>query len=62
MDIWIFGYLAIWIMVKSNLLLHPHSEILLGATLHFLKKKQVPGVLQLKTVFLELYLHNLQRN
>ena len=52
LDSWISGYLDIWILVTSNLLLHPHSEILCGAALPyvFFKNKHVPGVLQPKAV------------
>ena len=61
LDIWISKYFDVWILGTPNLLLHAHSEILCGAALPeaFFKKKQVPGGLQLKTVFLELYLNNL---
>ena len=33
LDIWISGYLDIWILVKTKMLLHPHSEILCGAAM-----------------------------
>ena len=58
-DVWISGYLAAG---KINLLLHPHSEILCGAALpgalFLFFKKNVPGVWQPKTVFLQFYLNN----
>ena len=46
---------------SSNLWLHRHSEILCGVTLLFFlpRKKQVPGVLQPKAVFLAFYQQNL---
>ena len=46
LDIWIFGYLDILysdicIMVKSNMLSHPYSEILCGAALkEFFSRKK----------------------
>ena len=58
LDIWISGYLDIWIcgyLVKNNLLMHHHSEVLCGAALpgfFFSRKSRSLVFCNLKQCFL----------
>ena len=61
LDIWIFGYLDIWILLTSNLLFIPtlsFSVVQPCRGFFVTRKKNIPGVLQPKAVFLEFYLNN----